>query len=381
MKRHLYITSILSLTLLLLGCETSSKTADTEVAVDSLQQSELIEVTQSQFEYGKMQLGPIEQKDFPTTIKASGMIDVPPENRAVVTATRGGYIKQAPLLVGNVVKKGQLLVTLENPEFVTLQQEYMEIHEQLTYLKAEYDRQKTMKAENITSQKSFLKAESAYKTAVAKYKGLDKQLRMLHIAPSQVIAGQITSEARIYAPISGSITQIHITKGSYVSPATSILEIVDNEHIHLELSVFEKDIMAVKKDQQISFKIPEVSEEPYKAEVHLVGTALASNRTVKVHGHIEDEDNHNFLTGMFVDASIITGFKTESALPNDAISDIDNINYVLVLKKQEAEVYYFEQVEVLVGATSDGFSEVTFKKALPDDSLFLLKGAFSLIGE
>lgn len=61
---------------------------------------------------------------------------------------------------------------------------------------------------------------------------------------------------------------MNVTKGSYVSPATSILEIIDNEHVHLELSVFEKDIMVVKKGQEIDFKIPEASEEIFKAYVN-----------------------------------------------------------------------------------------------------------------
>ena len=70
----------------------------------------------------------------------------------------GGYIKKTPLLIGDVVKKGQLLVTIENPDFITLQQEYMEVKQQLVYLASEYDRQKTMREENITSQKSFSKS-------------------------------------------------------------------------------------------------------------------------------------------------------------------------------------------------------------------------------
>jgi len=149
------------------------------------------------------------------------------------------------------VRKGQVLVTLENPEFIKLQQEYLEVNEQLSYLKSEYNRQVSMKAENITSQKSFLKAESDYKTAVAKHTGLDKQLRMLHISPSIVRSGTISSVVSIYAPISGSITKVNISKGSYLSPATEILEIIDTDHIHLELSVFVEGYYEDKKGQEI----------------------------------------------------------------------------------------------------------------------------------
>ena len=205
------------------------------------------------------------------------MIDVPPENRAVVNATMGGYIKTTPLLVGNKVKKGEVLVTIENPEFITIQQEYMEVNEQLTFLKSEYDRQVTMKAENITSQKSYLKAKSDYKTAVARHTGLDKQLRMLNISPSRVREGEISSIVSIYAPMSGSITKVNVNKGSYVSPANEIMEIIDTDHIHLELSIFEKDIMKVKKGQEI-----EENEPLFVIEAMKMETTVTANKAGKV---------------------------------------------------------------------------------------------------
>jgi cobalt-zinc-cadmium efflux system membrane fusion protein len=309
------------------------------------------------------------------------MIDVPPENRAVVNATMGGYIKTTPLLVGDVVRKGQVLATIENPEFVMLQQEYMEVNEQLIYLKSEYDRQITMKAENITSQKSYLKAESEYRTAVATHTGLDKQLRMIHISPAKVREGSISSIASIYAPISGSITKMNVTMGSYVSPATEILEIIDSDHIHLELSVFEKDIMKIKKGQRINFKIPESSMEIYGAEVHLVGTSIDANRTIRVHGHLNNDADHNFLTGMFVNAGIITDSAFAKAVPNQAVVEVDDMFYVLVLDKIEGEVYYFKQVEVVVEKSYEGFMTVQSEAVFTPQTQFLIKGAFNLLGE
>ena len=107
---------------------------------------------------------------------------------------------------------------------------------------------------------------------------------MLHISIAQVEKGNISSTSSIFAPISGSITKINVTKGTYVSPASPILEIIDNTHIHLELSVFEKDIMKIKKGQPIQFQIPEASSDTFDAEVYLVGTSIGENRTIKVHG-------------------------------------------------------------------------------------------------
>lgn len=381
MKRNIYKIATLSFVFTLFSCgeknsqSTESKTESKEIMDDHIQ------VTQTQFQQAKMTLGSLEEKPFPTVVTVNGIIDVPPENRAVVNAKMGGYIKTTPLLIGDKVSKGQELLTIENPEFVTIQQQYMEINEQLTYLKAEYDRQVTMKAENITSQKSYLKAQSDYKTAVARYTGLDKQLRMLNISPSRVREGKISSILSIYAPISGSITKVNVTKGSYVSPASEIIEIIDNDHIHLELSVFEKDIMKLKKGQKIDFKIPEASSDTYKAEVHLVGTSIEANRTIRVHGHLEDESSNNFLTGMFVDASIITNSSLAKALTSESIIVVDELAFVLILDKKEGDTYYFNQIKVKVKENYNGYSTIESENSFKPEALFLTKGAFNLLGD
>lgn len=343
--------------------------------------TDLIKVTQAQFDQNSMDLGTLQEKEFPIIVKTTGLIDVPPENRSEVSATMGGYVKNLPLLIGDVVKKGQALLTIENPEFVTLQQHYMEIWEQLGFLKSEYDRQKTLFDENISSQKSYLKAESEYKTAQAKYNGLKKQLLMLNISPKNVEGGTVTSFATLFAPISGSVTKVNATKGSYVAPATAILEIVDNDHIHLELSVFEKDIMKVKKGQAINFKIPEASADTYKAEVHLVGTSIGQGRTIKVHGHLQDEKNNNFLTGMFVEASIITDSFTAKGLPDESIVNVGDKTYVLVLDKKVEGFYYFKQREVKIKDSYAGFTMITNENDFKNTDQFVTKGAFNLIGE
>ena len=381
MQRIIYNILIYSVVLSLSSCGNGDVQSEQITQQKAGMADERIFVSKAQFEHSNMTLGGIEEQLFHATIKTRGMIDVPPENRAVVNATMGGYIKATPLLIGDEVRKGQSLVTIENPEFVSLQQEYLEIKEQLTYLRSEFERQKTMVAENITSQKSFLQAESAFKTANARYNGLRKQLTMLNISPSNVEAGAISSVTTIYAPIAGSVTKMNVNRGTYVSPATAILEIINNEHIHLELSVFEKDIMKLKKGQKINFKIPEASTETYKAEVHLIGTVIENDRTIRVHGHIENESEANFLTGMFVEADIITDSVLVKALPETAIVGIEDRDYVLLLSERTADGYYFERVIAETGDSMDAYTEITNPQVFAADATFLTNGAFNLIVE
>tara|TARA_R110000868_G_scaffold82265_4_gene232382 strand:- start:6434 stop:7579 length:1146 start_codon:yes stop_codon:yes gene_type:complete len=378
MQRIIYKTILLSALFISASCGDTAKKNVSSENQDKPTTNNRIYISKAQFENSNMVIGALEEKSFPTIVKANGMIDAPPENKAVINALLGGYIKTTPLLTGDNVKKGQLLVTIENPEFVSMQQQYLEVKEQLTYLKSEYERQKIMVAENITSQKNYLKAESDYHTSIATYNGLRKQLQLLNISTTQVEKGNITSVISIYSPISGSITKVNVSRGTYVSPASSIMEIIDNDHIHLELSVFEKDVLQLKKGQKINFSIPEASSDTYEAEVHLIGTAIEENRTIKVHGHLKNESESNFLIGMFVEADIITNATVSKALPETALVELDNVLYGLQLDEETKDGYYFSEQEIKVENNYGGFWAIANSQSL-QNSKYLTVGAFNLL--
>ena len=339
-----------------------------------------ITVTQAQFKSENMAFGSIEEFDFNEGIKVNGMIDVPPQNKSSISTFIGGYVTKTPLLIGSEVKKGQLLVTLENPEYVEIQQNYLEVAEQLNYLKSEFNRQKTLFDEQITSEKNYLKAESTYKSNLAHYNGLRKKLQMMHINPQRVEQGTISSSINLYAPIDGFVTKVNVSNGTYVSPSDVILEVVDTDHVHLELSVFEKDIMAIKKGQKIRFQIPEASDKTYLADVHLVGTTIdASSRRVQVHGHVDNEDD-NFIVGMFVEAEIITESTKRIGLPKEAIISLEDGEYVLVLEAEENNEFHLEKVKLALGKATENAVEILNSEDLIDKKI-LVKGIGMLLND
>lgn len=341
-----------------------------------------IVVAGAQFESSGMELGTLDTLDFPRIVKTTGEIDVPPENRAVINAFVGGYIKRNPLLVGDAVKKGQALVTLENPEYIEIQQEYLEITEQLRYLKSEFERQETLFEENVTSEKKFLQAESEYRRNLAMYNGFRQKLRMLNIDPAAVEQGRITSEITIYAPISGSVTAVDVSKGMFVSPQDRILEIVEKDHMHLELIAFEKDVMQLKKGQEIIFRTPEAASNSFQAEVYLVGTAIdRETRTITIHGHLPDSLVERFTVGMFVEARIITSKTEQPALPEEAVVSQEGFSYVLQLEREEGGDYIFTKKEVRPTGTYNGFTGIENAADFEPGAQFLTRGSFRLIGE
>ena len=387
MKKNILKSIILVFVLILISScgnseGNSKEKGSNEAESDSTANNSGIKVTRAQFEGSAMRLGSMDMKVFPVVVNATGTIDVPPENKAMISSYVAGYVKQTPLLIGDKVQKGQFLVSLENPDFVQMQQDYLDAMEQMKYLKSEYERQKTLIAEKITSEKNYLRAESEYKRNLAMYEGLRKKLEMLNISPKAVENGEIATIIRLYAPISGSITEMMINKGMYISAADVLMQIIDPEHLHVELNVFEKDVMQIKEGQDIQFTLPEVKTDTLQGEVHLVGTSVDEiKRTVKVHGHFKDEENKHLATGMFVNAQIVTSEKEAKALPNQSIVSLDDKNYVLQLIKKNDSVYFFNRREVMPSDTYNGFTIIQNDAEFKNGDQFLIKGAFSLIHE
>jgi len=372
--KYIFLFSILGL----ISCNNNKNIEDENQASEAHVNSNNILVSKAQFESAKMNFGNPIEKDFAQTVHTTGELDVPPHNIAEVSTFFGGYIKSTHLLVGSKVKKGERLVSIENPEFITMQQQYLETAEQLAYLTSEYERQKTMFEENITSKKSYLKAESEYKTAIARTNSLKKNLEMLHINPASVLEGNIVSQVNIYSPIEGYVTDILVNTGSYVSPADKIMVIINSDHIHLELKVFEKDLLHLKKGQEIIFKIPEASNESFRGKLHVIGTTIdPKSRIALVHGHTDDNIKTNFSVGMFVEADIITSTTTHLALPNDAVVDLDGKHYILLLESEDADGYMLHPMEVEVEDSYNGYT--SFKTQLDPNVKVLTKGGFVLL--
>lgn len=371
--------SIYKISFLLLLSLIACKESDEQTEVLEVEENDQIIISRAQFQDGELETGKISEFNFPEVVRSNGRIDVPPQNRASINAIMGGYIRNIELLEGDRVSRGQFLVSLESTEYVQLQQDYMDVAGQLDYLQAEFERQQTMLEENITSRKSFLKAESDYKRAQTARNSLQSKLQMLNIDPAAVEEGKIRSVVNIYSPIKGNASNISVSRGSFVSPTDQIMEIIDAEHIHLELVVFEKDVRKIKEGQKILFNTPEASNENFEAEVVLVGKTIdQQKRNVRVHGHLPDSIASEFTVGMFVEARIITSEAKKQGLPEKAVIEQDGEYFVLVLGNEDEENYYFRKQRVTPGETFDRVISLENPESLENETI-LLKGAFNLI--
>ena len=367
-KTFPYLTLLFS-AILIIGCQGEKQ--ENEKALEVTENTILLRVPKEDFGDSNKSMDSIRLIPLPAVISASGMIEVPPNSRATVNSYMGGYVKDFPLLVGDRVEKGQRLLTLENLEFLNLQQEYLEAEQRMIFLESEYERQQELFEEKINSEKVYLRAKSDFEQIRIVHQGLRQRLLALQMNPDLLNHENMSSTIRISAPISGSISKVHVNSGSYVDPSDPIMEIINATHLHLEIQIFEKDAIRIKEGQTIRFRVPEYSEQTYSARVHLIGKTIDQDRTVQVHAHLDEEEREDFIPGMFIQAEIMAENLLKPALPEGAFTEIDDRHFVFELIDENETDYVFRKIEVSKGRTKEGFSEVDLP-ATGDQNRYLI---------
>ncbi len=342
--------------------------------------SDAITISQTQFEQGKMELGGFEKSIFKQSIHTNGILTVAPENKSVVSAYFGGYVKNISLMEGQQVSKGQVLFTLENPEYIQIQQEFLETKSQLIFLESDYLRQQELAKENVTSQKNYSKAEADYKVTLAQHEGLKKKLQLMGINPSNVSETNLRSSITVSSPISGYITEVVVSQGMFLNPSDIALTIVNTDNLLLELTIFEQDLEKVALNQEVSFSIQGSLKNHYAAVYLINKTIDTDNRTIKLYCQLK-ENNSALTPGMFVEAEIYAANDSSMALNSQAIISMDNQDYVLVKNVAQENGLSFTKRKVIKGLSNNNFTEILNIADFDSNAQFLTKGAFNLISE
>ena len=281
-----------------------------------------VELTKEQFDAIDVDFGKIEQKNLSTTIKASGHLEVPPQNKAQVSSYVGAVVKSIAVLEGSKVQKGQTLAILEHPDFIKLQQEYVDAKNSMSFLEKEYQRQKELAANDAGTGKIYQRAESEYNAAKSRITALAGQLRVFSVNMNQLNRGKITSSIVLTAPITGFVGEIKANIGGYAEPNSTLFEIVDNSQIHCDLVVYEKDIFKVKVGQKIHFTLSNVSDnegnfggKTFEGVIFGINKSFeGGSKAISVHAKIKNDDMA-LIPGMYVNALIAIGEKESTVVP------------------------------------------------------------------
>lgn len=387
MKRIIYIVYLMGLSLFT-ACGNETKTLqETEHQEEGEANKEetpiTAELTEEQYQVAGIALGKPQLRNLSNTLTLTGKLDLPPQNMASVTAPLGGFIRKTQVLEGRYVKKGDLLATIENPEFVTLQEEYLKEKNRLDYLELEYRRQQELYEEQVSSAKTYQQTVTEYKSVQTRVQALQERLAIIGITNGSLRSGKIRRVLPLYAPLEGYITYVNADVGQYVAPTDVLFRIADTEHLHVELTVFEKDLTSLQKGQVVRYSLPGENVAQREATIFLIGKEISSERTVQVHAHMEDEDK-DLVPGMYVQAQVALDDRQVLSLPEAAVVQENNASFVFMYTGQDSEgdavIKRFRMVPVERGVEQGGFVQVALPAGVDTAAgNFVTKGAYSLL--
>ena len=371
--KNIFSKTIVGIATLFVMTSCGNKTPTEEKADSTVVESSVANLTEKQVQSIGITTGTLEQRSFSTILKVTGKVDVPPQNLISVSVPLGGYLKSSHLIPGMFVRKGEIIAIIEDQQYIQLQQDFLTTQSKISFLENEYQRQKDLNQSKASSDKVFQQAEMELKTQKILVKSLAEKLKLAGINPEKLNENSISKSINIYSPISGYVSKVNVNIGKYISPTDVMFELVNTSDIHLALKVFEKDLDKLNIGQKVTAYTNTYPDKKYPCEILLIGKSLSEERNTDVHCHFEIYDKA-LIPGTYMNAEIAITNAKSYVLPEDAIVRFENKYYVF-LKKTATQ---FEMVEVQIGNTEKGFTEIIKTENL-NNQTFVIKGAYSLL--
>ena len=386
-----YITFIFAVSVLLTGCKKESEATETKEATevekpDEHEDPNVAHFTEEQIKTVGIQMGSIESKELSNTIKVSGMLTVPNQNKAFVTPSYSGIVRSLYVQPGSYVSKGKVIATISNPDLIVMQQQLQQVNGQIRMAELEVTRAQQLYKGNAAPLKKFQQAQTDLATLRSQRSGLQKQLGSIGAAQGY------SSSLAVRAPISGTVSKVIAQIGSNVDMASPIAEIVSNAALHLDIYVYEKDLGKVQPGQTIHFTLTNSPGKEYDAKITSIGTAFeGESKTVPVHAQVVG-DRAGLIDGMNVTAVISLDNQTAASVPTEAIVNDKGQDFIFIMQNKddkegdnkktvEEKEISFEKIPVAKGVTDLGYTQITPLKPMPPNAKIVTKNAFFILAK
>lgn len=345
-----------------------------------------IPLTAKQVNAVNLKMGEVEPRELDATIKVNGALVLRAQNMGEVSSLMGGVVKNIFVKDGQQVSKGQIVATVENTEVVSLQREYFSASKESQMAKLEMERQKTLAQNGGGVKKNLQQAEKEYQVAQANLVGISRQLVQMGISPVAIAKGKFTTVFPLRAPISGTISQITASVGSYADMQTPLMKIRNNGAVECDLNVFEKDINKIKVGNKVLLSL--TNQPGVNVSGHVYGMNQYFNdgtKSVAVHVKLDATRGAKLFDGMYVSGQIATGRQQCNTLPSKAIVKVDGKDYIFALNgTPKGGEYSFSRHEITTGVSQNGYTEVSLCKHIQKGQKIVTGSAFylaSLTGE
>lgn len=340
-----------------------------------------IPLSEKQVKAVDLKMGEAQEREMDAMLHVNGSLVLRAQDMGNVSSLMGGIVKNVYVKEGQMVSRGQVVATIENTDVVTLQREYYIAYKESEMARLELDRQKTLASAGAGIKKTLQMSEKNYKVAQANLLGTGRQLQQMGISTKEVAKGKFTTVFPLRAPISGTVSDMQASLGSYADMQTPLMKIRNNHAVECDLNVFEKDIAKVKVGDQVLVSLTNQPGVNVSGRVYGMNQYLnKGTKSVAVHVKLDAKRGAKLFEGMYVSGQIATGRQLCMTLPDKAIVSADGKQYVFALNQQHSKggTYSFSRHEVTTGVSNNGYTEVALCKHLKKGQKIVTDNAFYL---
>lgn len=368
MKNTLIILLVASS--LLLACKNETKNTEKNTIVAD---ENSVTLTDAQLKNAAIETTTLQEKNIATVLKLNGKVDVPPQNLISVSVPLGGYLRSTKLLPGMHINKGEVIATMEDQQYIQLQQDYLMAQSKLQFAELEYARQKELNQSQASSDKVTQLAQSEVNIQRITMNALAEKLRLININPSKITAGKISKSISIYSNITGFVSKVNVNIGKYVTPADVMFELINPSDIHLNIKVFEKDVAKLSIGQKVIAFNNANPEIKYSCSIILISKDINSEGTADVHCHFDTYDQ-TILPGMYMNAEVELKASTYNSIPEESIVAFEGKEYIFV---NDSKLHY-QMIAVSVRQKENGIVALDHSENLLTKKI-VTKGAYTLL--
>ena len=360
------------MSIILFSC--NGKKESSKVLSTTTDSSAYIQLTEEQEKNGNIVLGTLSHKSISSELKVTGKIDVPPQNMVSVSFPLGGYLRSTKLLPGMHIKKGEVIAVLEDQQFIQMQQDFLTAKAKQSFLENEFNRQKELNASKATSDKIFQQSEADFKSNRILIRSLEEKLRLIGLNPEALTEANMSRSVNVVSSIDGFVSKVNVNIGRYINPSEVMFELVNPTDIHLNLTIFEKDIAQITMGQKVLAYTNANPEKKYPCEVILIGKDISIDRSIEVHCHFDKYDK-SLVPGMFMNGLVEIKYQDMPALPEEAVVQFEGKSFVFISRGKNQ----FEIIEVETGVHDEGMVAILSSQKPLETMTVVEKGAYVLL--
>lgn len=309
------------------------------------------------------------------SLVANGMIAYDGNRVSVIAPRAEGRVTSVRVDLGQRVGAGDALAVLSSAEVGQTQGELERARVGLDVARQNFEREKRLYEQSISSQKEMLEAEGAYKAAQAEYSSALARLRALGAAPGN------DGTFSLVTPMAGTVVERNITPGQIAGPETSLFTVADLRRLWTTVDVYESDLALVRKGAAAHIHPQALPDEVFHGRVAYAGGIVDSaSRTFKVRVEV-DNPALRLRPGMFARVRIETPRTAPTAVsivvPELAVQELRGKQVVFVPGPVAGQ---FVARSVTLGLRV-GNGMVSVSEGLAAGERIVVKGAFQLKAE